>query len=157
MLVNFSGLKVLLLSVISLWACNISLAQANEVDTLFVLIEKQEKTGKGLKESDPYPKDYRGGRDFVINKLSGRYEKEILFGYNKSYPPWMDSLYYRFEHVSILEKEDFKNEKWFKNTDYHKIIGIFKNAKTVFLVEKNRIKNDTLCLIEVFFYYDAEE
>lgn len=151
---NSMTLKYLLLNVISLSISLTSYAQKN--DTIYVLYDYETKTELGSSNGSSYPKDH-WGRNFPIKKNDGNFQVELTFNYRSSYPSWMDTLYYSFENISILDRKDFKNKKWFEETTYKKIVGTFQRADVILLAEKSKIKNDSLCLIKVFFHYPVKE
>lgn len=156
---NLMRLKVVLISVISIWFSN-SVCKAQS-DTLFVLFSEsnndyiRKSFHHDIDSTSNYPLDFQ--RSYIIMKRNNNFIEKINFSYSPVYPSWMDSLYYKFESISILEQKDFKDQQWFEQTDYDKIVGTFQNAGVILLADKSRIKNDTLCLIKVFFHYPVDE
>ena len=128
-------------------------------DTLFVFYEKVDKnnirkSGVIHPEKNEYPKDW--GRTFNIIIQN---HAHIWFQYHNDVPSWSDMIFdYQVVHESFINENDFKDQKWFRNTPKKEIYETFYgDNKVIYLVDGDRVKEGQAVLIRVYFGYPAKE
>lgn len=135
-------------------------------DTLYVYIEKNLCTGltaMGKRKADPEPRTYYpfdGGRGYSMEKKAGKFKEYFRFFYASYTPISMDYQFsYELVDISILDKKDFKNSKWFNRTNYEGIINVFYGTdKVIYLIDERQILDSTkIYMVRVYFSFDAEE
>lgn len=127
----------------------------NQEDTIFVLFEKMDynsiEQSKMPKKSYDYSGAYPNDSDRKFNVLISGH-MHIWFYCFSNLPEWSDMVFeFRTIDQEFVNKKDFKDQEWFRNTSKEEILNTFlgKN-KIIYLTEKERIKNGKAIIIRVY-------